>query len=101
MKRLVLAVVLLGAVLAAGYGYTVTRRDQSYRHFIERGDEALAANDTSTAIEAFSGAIALKRDSMLGYLKRGEAYHRRDEYDAAIRDLRQAADLDPTATRDP
>ncbi len=54
--------------------------------------------DLSTAIEAFSGAIALKSDSMIGYLMRGDAYRRRDELEAALRDLRQAAEIDPGAT---
>ena len=55
------------------------------------------------AIEAFSGAIALKRGSMLAYLKRGEAHQRRGDspetLTAALRDLRTAAELDPGATR--
>ena len=59
----------------------------------------MAAGDLSTAIEAFSGAIALKSDSMIGYLMRGDAYRRRDELEAALRDLRQAADIDPGAPR--
>ena len=57
----------------------------------------MAAGDLSTAIEAFSGAITLKRDSMVGYLMRGDAYRRRDELEAALRDLRQAAEIDPGA----
>ena len=36
---------------------------------------------------------------MLAFLKRGEAYERRGEYQAALRDLREASRLDPTATR--
>ena len=51
------------------------------------------------AIEAYSGAIALKGNSMIGYLKRGEAYRRRAEMGAAIRDLRTATRLDPAAIR--
>ncbi len=55
------------------------------------------------AIEAYSGAIALKRGSMLAYLKRGEAHQRRGDapetLTAALRDLRTAANLDPGATR--
>ena len=55
------------------------------------------------AIEAYSGAIALKRGSMLAYLKRGEAHQRRGEAPetlaAALRDLRTAAELDPSSTR--
>ena len=43
------------------------------------------ASNTSAAIEAFSGAVALKSDSMLGYLRRGEAYRRRKRLDDALR----------------
>src|SRR5262245_1281766 len=59
----------------------------------------MAAGDLSTAIEAFSGAITLKSDSMIGYLMRGDAYRRRDELEAALRDLRQAAEIDPGAPK--
>jgi tetratricopeptide (TPR) repeat protein len=44
-------------------------------------------------------AIALKPDSMLGYLKRGETYRRRGDLPAALRDLRVATRLDPAAPR--
>jgi tetratricopeptide (TPR) repeat protein len=96
VKRGILAVLVL-AVLAAGYGYAVTRRESSHRDLIQRGDAALSAGDLATAIELFSGAIALREDSMVGYLKRGDAYRRRDELEAALRDLRRAAEIDPTA----
>ena len=73
------------------------RREGEYRQLIDRGEGALARDDTFAAIEAFSGAIALKDDSMLGYLKRGEAYRRRHQLDAASRDARQVSELDPAA----
>ena len=98
MKRLLLALAVLGA-LAAAYGYVITERENSHRELIRRGDAAMAAGDLSAALEAFSGAIALKGDSMIGYLMRGDAYRRRDELEAALRDLRQAAELDPTAPK--
>ena len=82
---------------AAVYGYFVIRWETDHRDEIRRGDAAMAADDLSTAIEAFSGAIALKSDSMIGYLMRGEAYRRRDELEAAVRDLRRAAEIDPGA----
>ena len=43
------------------------------------------------AIEAYSGAIALRPDSMLAHLRRGETYQRRGDLDAAARDFRTAA----------
>ena len=87
-------------LLAVGlvYGLIVIRREASYWQFVERGDEALARDDSYAAIEALSVAIQLKPGSMVAYLKRGEAYRRRNEFDAALRDLRQAAELDPLAT---
>ena len=91
MKRLLLTLLLLCA-LAAVYGYFVTRREASHRDLIRRGDAAMADGDLSVAIEAFSGAIALKGDSMIGYLMRGDAYRLRNELEAALRDLRQAAE---------
>jgi tetratricopeptide (TPR) repeat protein len=93
---LALLLVCGGAVV---YGYFVIRWENDHRDEIRRGDAAMAAGDLSTAIEAFSGAIALKSDSMIGYLMRGEAYRRRDELEAAVRDLRRAADIDPGAPR--
>ncbi len=98
VKRLLLTLLLLSG-LAGVYGYLVTRWENGHRDLIGRGDAAMAAGDFSTAIEAFSGAIALKHDSMVGYLMRGDAYRRRDELEAALRDLRQAAVIDPGATR--
>jgi hypothetical protein len=111
-------VVLLLAGLAGMYGYTVTAREQTYRQHVERGEAALARDDTYAAVEAFSAAIAVKGGSMIGYLKRGETYLRRDELDialrkaghpdpltprpyleAALRDLRRASEIDPLAPR--
>lgn len=91
--------VLLGLSAAGVYGYTLSERERNFRQLITDGDAALARDNTVAAIEAFSGAIAWKEDAMLGYLKRGQTYKRRGEFVAAIRDLRKASDLDPTATR--
>ena len=116
MKRAFLAILVVLACAAAAYGYAAARRERTFRALIERGDAALARDDTFAAIENFSGAITLKDDSMLGYLKRGEAYRRRQQLDsggkdarqvpkfdpaadAAMRDLRRAAALDPLAPR--
>lgn len=118
MKRALAAAVLLLTAVAGVYGYTISRREQAYRNHVGRGEAALASGDTFAAIEAFSAAIAVEDASMIGYLKRGETYRRRDDLDsalrgpalplpmqprpsldAALRDLRRAAELDPLAPR--
>ncbi len=99
MKRVLAGLVLLGLSAAGGYGYTLSERERTYRQLVADGDAALARDDMSAAIEAFSGAIALRDDLMVGYLKRGQTYRRRGEFMAAIRDLRRASDIDPAATR--
>ena len=99
MRRAVFAGVLLLGALVAAYGYAVTRREADYRRQLLVGDAAAARGDFSVAIEAFSGAILLKPDSMAAHLKRGDAYRRRDELEPALRDLLRAAELDPSAPR--
>ena len=104
MKKVVAGIIVLAGLAAAGIlADQAVERDREYRRLIVQGDEALSRGQTFVAIEAYSGAIVLKRDSMLAYLKRGEAHQRRGDTPetlaAALRDLRTAADLDPGATR--
>jgi tetratricopeptide (TPR) repeat protein len=99
VKRVLAGLFLLGLSAAGVYGYFLSERERTYRQLIADGDAALAKDATGAAIEAFSGAITLKPDSMVGYLKRGQTYRRRGEFVAAIRDLRQASAIDPSATR--
>ena len=99
MKRLLAGVLVLGMTATGVYGYMVTRRDRTYRQLVASGEASLAQDNTSAAVEMFSGAIAWKPDAMIAYLKRGETYRRRGELDDALRDLRRASELDPSATR--
>jgi tetratricopeptide (TPR) repeat protein len=104
VKRAMGVIVVLGGLVAAGIlANQEVERDQEYLRLIAEGDEALKSGQTFLAIEAYSGAIALKRGSMLAYLKRGEAHQRRgdgpDALSAALRDLRSAAELAPSETR--
>lgn len=99
VKRVLAGLFLLGLSAAGVYGYFLSERERTFRQLITDGDAALARDNTVAAIEAFSGAITLKEDAMLGYLKRGQTYRQRGEFVAAIRDLRRASELDPTATR--
>jgi tetratricopeptide (TPR) repeat protein len=100
MKRPVLfTVAAVAIVTAAVLVWVDARREREFRRLIAVGDAALAGGQTFDAIEAFSGALALKPESMLASLKRGDTYRRRGEYSAALRDLGQAAFLDPAAPR--
>ena len=99
MKRLVPGIVLATLALASMLAYANNRRETAYRDLIEQGDRALTQADSFAAVEAFSVAIALKPGSMLGYLKRGEAYRQYGELETALKDLRTASGLDPSATR--
>jgi tetratricopeptide (TPR) repeat protein len=97
----ILAVVVLLALLGVGAAaaYQAAARERDYRALLGRGDVALGEGKTFDAIEAYSGAIALRPDSMLAYLRRGDTYRQRNDLDAAARDLGRASALDPSATR--
>jgi tetratricopeptide (TPR) repeat protein len=99
VKRVLGSILLLAVAGVGVYAVMVTRRERNYRDWIARGETALAQDSTPAALEAFSGAIGLKPDAMIGYLKRGETYRRRGELEAALRDLGRATELDPTAIR--
>ena len=95
---LALAVALVVAV-AAVLAVVSLRNEQEYTRLVTAGDTALAATDLGAAIEAYTGAITLNPDSMAAHLKRGLAYRQRRELEAALRDLRRASELDPSAPR--
>ncbi len=101
MKGTAILALLVAASLLGVIAWQAVARQRDYSRLIAEGDAALGRDETFLAVEAYSGAITLRRDSMLAYLKRGEAYRRRGEFGEALRDLRKAAELDPTATRPP
>jgi tetratricopeptide (TPR) repeat protein len=72
-------------------------QEREFRRLVAVGEQALDEDQTFLAIEAFSGALTLKGESMLAYLKRGDTYRRRGEHEKALRDLHEAARLDPMA----
>jgi tetratricopeptide (TPR) repeat protein len=104
VKKGIAAFLFLAALGVAGrLAWQAVERERDYQRLITQGDEALVRGQPFVAVEAFSGAIALKPGSMLGYLKRGEAHQRRgesvDTLMAALRDLKTAVEIDPGATR--
>jgi tetratricopeptide (TPR) repeat protein len=101
-RSLALLTVLILAATGGAVAYQAAARQRDYRAALARGDGALKDDQTFTAIEAYSGAIELRPDSMLAYLRRGQTYQRRGgrgDLDAAARDFRTASRLDPAATR--
>jgi tetratricopeptide (TPR) repeat protein len=100
VKRALAALLLLALAGVGGtLAYQAANRERDYRALLGRGDAALRDGQTLGAIEAYSGAIALRPDSTLAHLRRGETYRQLNDFDAAARDFRIAADLDPSATR--
>ena len=71
---------------------------ERYRQLVLTGEQALASGNSYAAIEALSGAIALRNESMTAHLRRGEAYRSQRRLDDAARDFREAARLQPGAT---
>jgi tetratricopeptide (TPR) repeat protein len=100
MRRVLFAITFLALLAAAGaVVVTVIGAAREYDRLIAAGDAAVAAEQPFQALEAYSGAIALRPDSMLAHLKRGMTYQRHGELQNALKDLRRATELDPTATR--
>jgi tetratricopeptide (TPR) repeat protein len=99
VRRYIVAfVVLAGGVAAGATSYIAYATDREYTRLIAAGDEAIADGRPYQALESYSGAIALRPESMVAHLKRGDTYRERGQLDAALRDLRRASELDPTAT---
>ena len=102
MKRAIFALAVLCLALAGGAVAYQAVAQRNYSALLTSGDNALRDDQPVNAIEAYSGAIALRPSSMLAYLRRGQTYQRRGErgdLEAAARDFRTAANLDPAATR--
>jgi tetratricopeptide (TPR) repeat protein len=103
VKRAIVAIVVLALAAVGGvFAYQTAARQRDHAALLTHGDNAFRDDQTFAAIEAYSGAIALRPDSMLAYLRRGQTYQRRGDrgdLEAAARDFRTAAALDPTATR--
>jgi len=100
VKRPLIPVVLLALTGVAGaVAYQEGARQRDYRAQLARGDAALRDDQTFGAIEAYSGAIALRPEAMLAHLRLAETYQRRGDLEEAAREFRRAAALDPTATR--
>jgi len=100
VKRTLTVLTLLAVIgVAAATVYQASAREREYRMLLAQGDAALRSEQIFSAIEAYSGAIALRPDSMIAHLRRGETYRRRRDLDNAARDFRMAVSIDPSAVR--
>ena len=73
--KLALAVTgLVGLALVSAFAVQQLNRGEQFRVLMASGDEALAAGNSYTAVAAYSGAMALRSDSMVSHLRRGKAY---------------------------
>ena len=99
MRRIILSCVVLLVGMTGVIVYTGLTEEREFQRLIADGDRAAAAGQAFLAIEAYSGALALRPNSMVVHLKRGEVYQRQADLESATRDLSLAATLDPTATR--
>ena len=90
-----MAVAGVGAALA----YSAWANEREFDRLITRGDQAVAVEQPFQAIQDYSGAIARNPDSVLAHIKRGSVYYTQNELEAALRDLRRATELEPSAVR--
>jgi predicted Zn-dependent protease len=96
------AIVLTGVVALAAAAAVAIKdlsQDAQYRRLLADGESALDAGQTYAAIEAFSGALALRPASMAAFYRRGEAYAAQGAEANAVRDLREAHRLAPDAAQ--
>lgn len=100
MRGTVVAVLFVAVAGVAGaLAFSALTNEREFDRLIANGDQAVAEERPFQAIEAYSGAIARNPDSMLAHLKRGSVYQSQNQLDAALRDLRRATELDPSALR--
>lgn len=100
MKPTAIAVVIVAlAGVAGALAFGALANEREFDRLIAEGDAALLGERQFQAIESYSGAIALKPDSMIAHYKRGAVYQSQNEFEAALRDFRTASDLDPSSLR--
>jgi tetratricopeptide (TPR) repeat protein len=100
VRRTILAVVFVAiAGVAGALAVGALANEREFDRLVAEGDAALTSERLFQANEAYSGAIALKPDSMVAHYKRGAVYQAQNELENALRDFRSAVDLDPSSLR--
>jgi tetratricopeptide (TPR) repeat protein len=91
---------LLGLTVVVAAGVMIVQhanRDRNYVRLLQAGQQALDVGNSYAAVEAFTGALTLRPDSMVAYYHRGEAYRSQHRDDEAARDFRDAIRRAPDA----
>jgi tetratricopeptide (TPR) repeat protein len=92
------AIAALILVVAAGVVLVEhAAAERRYAGLLRAGQHALDAGNGYAAIEAFTGAVTLRPDSMAAYYRRGQAYRAEGREEEAARDFRMAIRLAPEA----
>ena len=100
MRPSILAVAVVAVAGVAGaLAFAALANEREFDRLIAEGDAAVVNERPFRAIEAYSGAIARKPDSMVAHFKRGSVYQFQNELEAAMRDFRTAADIDPSSLK--
>jgi tetratricopeptide (TPR) repeat protein len=99
MKRSLAVAGLILTVIAGVLIVQQVSRNRRYLQLVEAGQRALDSANSYLAIEAFSGALTLRPNSMVAYYHRGEAYRAQSRQEEAIRDFRAALRLAPDAAQ--
>ena len=77
----------------------VVNRDRDYRSALAEGDRALASGNAFSAITAYSGALALRQNSVAARIRRGQAFRDQRREEEAIHDWLAAARLADRSTQ--
>jgi len=97
VRRILVPALAAGVLLAAGLLAVQAYRLHEYRQRLDRGDLALQDGDPARAVEALSGALAIRPDSIVAHDLRAEAYRAQRRPDEAVADLRRSLGLAPDA----
>ncbi len=73
-------------------------RNRNYRSLLAEGDQAMADGNAFAAIAAYSGALALRQDSVAAHIRRGQAFRDQHSTAEAMHDWSDAARLAPRST---
>jgi tetratricopeptide (TPR) repeat protein len=93
--RKLLATLLALPLLASGAfaAYRLIERDYRYHELVRAGDRLLASDMPVEASRSFGGAIGLKPDEPLAYVKRADAERRQGNLVRALEDVERAGAL--------